>query len=856
MAASEVQCTGVKEELKEHKKGETPTPERPSASSTPDSLSSDDMCSICLGCITDRCVTDSCLHGFCLLCLKEWAKQKAVCPLCKLNFTKIMYDIKGETEYKEWKVPQPEPQERSHANTYFQDFLDAERRIFFGYRTTPFPGASRLRALSDLNRRSATVLDAIPSLPPNRRARYSVRESNLFRLSVYLNNLWIQPLADITGRYRQTSPELYREQPALTHRLVPWVNREIAAMLPPSRVGLVLTEVMDLIERHPINSREFLIAVQPHFGNNSRHFIHEFYHFARSPYDMVGHDNAAQYVPRYENEYVSSNSSSEDSDAVVEVDAVGNPVASTSSTDGSRGQLGPGNVVREETLTQGGSVVISSSSSSSDSSDGEDTQPSRARISSNNFDVTSNPEPPSTMRRLLDRAYNFLSTVNDGASTSRPRNQEDDNSGKASAKLPTNYDDDSDGCFIIEEVVPKVPTPEIIELDSDDENSEIIKQDDNSVNEDISSKKRRKVSGKSKPSLKRTNILPIPASNDASDVECTIARQDHSYCTEDSSMRALPSSSGTQVKTPASIQTNFRKDNYTKTRSDVYGMCDTSFSSFSDSDICDIANDIINSNRMNRSSISHPSTSKGSKEKSSRKEKRKHSDRSYSSSLEKPRKQKYSEEDTLLVKIPRKDLKCKIKSSLSHSHSSSRSGSGHRRHSYHREYAVESSNSSNGAWDSSVLSRKTKQNELRPSCSRGPSSYRREKYPVSVSDNKHRSSSLSSCDELRVKSKSSRHDEKLRKLKKSLKKRKRRHKEKHRNKSKKSSKTRKHTKSKTKRYTSSDSENESRRPRKKSCKKKELSISDSSDSSYIQYKRHTTVRLRIGDSSSSSSIED
>ena len=59
---------------------------------------------------------------------------------------------------------------------------------------------------------------------------------------------------------------------------------------------------MGMIVRYPINSREFRRALRPYLGSRSRHFAHEFYHFARSMYDMVGHDNASHYVPRSEND--------------------------------------------------------------------------------------------------------------------------------------------------------------------------------------------------------------------------------------------------------------------------------------------------------------------------------------------------------------------------------------------------------------------------------------------------------------------------------------------------------------------------------------------------------------------------
>lgn len=586
------------------------TPERPPSEGSP---ISDDTCPICLSHITDKCVANSCLHGFCLVCLKEWSKQKAVCPLCKLSFTIIMYDIKSESEYKEWKVPRPDPPERNQGIANFQEFLDAERRRFFGYRTTNFPGAATLRHLYP--GRPQAIPDAIPSGPRERRpSRFNLRGSSMFRLSVYLNNVWVQPIADITGSYRQSSPDLYREQPALTHRLVPWVNRELAALLPSSRVGVVLAEVMDLIVRYSINSREFRRAMQVHLGRRTNHFVHEFYHFALSPYDMVGHDNAAQYVPRYGfNEDESSSSSSDDSDAVVEVDMRGNPVSANSGVETRQGPAGAGALVaRVETLTQEGSVVISSddssSSSSSSSSESDDaeypaTQQSAAVAvpstpTQPDFSETHNPEPPETcsMTRLLGRTKDFLSTINEGASTSRSEENCATQQQHANSTLKTEVSSDSeqsDSCIVIEEVKKRQKTPEIIDLESDEDeeleasskekhhhgkrfrdsdraeqhtpsfkekdnhwkkkiSQDFIRDKGSSSSSNLSSNQHKK--GRRKPTLKRTNF-PLPLSEPScsgSSIRRT-AKEDHSYCDDNESASVEASTSNDRSE---SVQTS------------------------------------------------------------------------------------------------------------------------------------------------------------------------------------------------------------------------------------------------------------------------------------------------------------
>ena len=527
----------------ENKTSQSP-PRSPGSTGSP---ISDDTCPICLGNITDKCMANSCHHCFCLVCLKEWSKQKAVCPLCKESFTKIIYEIKSETEFKEWKVPRFE---QSQPITNFQAFFVPDRR-FFGYRTTNFPGAATLRRQHPGS--TAAIGDAIPSGPRERSsASYNLRGSSFFRLNIYLNNEWVQPIADITGRYRQSSPQLYREQPALTHRLVPWVNRELAALLHSARIGVVLAEIMDLIERHAIDSREFRRAVRPHLGSRTNHFVHEFYHFARSPYDMVGHDNAARYVTRYgfDDESSSESSSSEDSDAVVEVDVQGNPVSSTTSRAQQQGSaVAPDNVEREETLTQEGSVLISSDESSTSETPQQSNLFMQCPASQSSLSDTHNTELPMSasfmMNQLVGRARNFLNSINEGASTSIAEENVTTRSNvkKAMKREAPSDSDDSDTCIIVEEVSKRQQTPEIITLESEEDKyrsslamdskqykkkkyGHESRKDGGRVSKSHSHQERK---GKRKPILDRTNF-PISPCQSSAATSSRISNRDHSYC--------------------------------------------------------------------------------------------------------------------------------------------------------------------------------------------------------------------------------------------------------------------------------------------------------------------------------------
>ncbi|KAL7646733.1 UNVERIFIED_CONTAM: hypothetical protein RMT77_001988 [Armadillidium vulgare] len=502
------------------------TPDTPSRCRSPGSPIGDDACPICLGAFTDKCAAGSCLHNFCLVCLKEWAKQRPVCPLCKQPFTKILYDIKSETDYKEWNIPVPCPHEIGSIGNYqiireriyqtFGEYLDQTNRRFFRYRSTR-TSASRNLENEILN----DVMDTyprIPSLPPRREHRpVPERGSSSFRLSIYTNNVWIQPMADVTGRYRESNPNLYREQPALTHRLVPWVNRELAALLPPSRIGVVLSDIMELIERYPINGRPFRRALRPHLGRRTRHFVHEFYNFARSPYDMIGHDQAAQYIPGV---YMTENETDDDTDGsddddIVEIDSDGAAVESEPLDLSSR-------VAREETIGNDGSIFISSDSDSS------------VQNSSNSnvreVLLLRNPSPSLPIRSpSIDSPREERNAIR---SLDEPGPSGVFRSGIMNVKSEATENvesADSDDCLIVDVLKPKKErTPELIDISSGSEsgsaNQTHWKKKISKQLEDKNSKSRKK------PRIDRTSF----SLQFSGTLNCQRG-EDHNYCTESTS---------------------------------------------------------------------------------------------------------------------------------------------------------------------------------------------------------------------------------------------------------------------------------------------------------------------------------
>ena len=125
---------------------------------------------------------------------------------------------------------------------------------------------------------------------------------------------------------------------AQTHRLVPWLNRELNALMEtqPHQVPYVLQMILDLIQRFNIRSPEFSEQMVPYTGTRTNHFQHEFYNYARSTYDMIGYDRHAMYsehqagtLQPVETYIVSSESSSSSSDNENDINVDASPINET-----------------------------------------------------------------------------------------------------------------------------------------------------------------------------------------------------------------------------------------------------------------------------------------------------------------------------------------------------------------------------------------------------------------------------------------------------------------------------------------------------------------------------------------------
>lgn len=116
-----------------------------------------------------------------------------------------------------------------------------------------------------------------------------------------------------------------RENEAQIHRLGPWLQRELDFLISDSTRAF--QTIMRTITSIPILSPMFRQMMLPFLNVYTDHFLHEFYSFASSPFDMVGYDCAVQYqagssppiTDSFVNEVISSSDAenSTDSDIVM-----------------------------------------------------------------------------------------------------------------------------------------------------------------------------------------------------------------------------------------------------------------------------------------------------------------------------------------------------------------------------------------------------------------------------------------------------------------------------------------------------------------------------------------------------------
>ncbi|XP_067678321.1 uncharacterized protein [Haliotis asinina] len=322
---------------------ETDKPDSPSRSSS----SPDPNCAICLSKLENKSFTDSCFHMFCFVCLLEWSKIKAECPLCKQPFKSIIHNVRSYDDYDQYHL------EVDTVGNQFSFGSPSGRR--FRYRTT----LTQDHVFGFRPRRNSQHPDIGSRLPTTITTRQNWRRqreaaTSEFRRRVYINGMRVVGIRDSSGRSRNISPEFFASNPATSHRLVPWLNRELNALLynHEEHVQFVLELIMDLIKRFPIQSEEFFQHVFPFISRHTRHFMHEFESFAKSPFCISSYDQKAIYEQKPESVSDSDSVHSDGNDSDVMIVSPTYCPTSPSYPNPARRRRDPGAVRRHHTRSE------------------------------------------------------------------------------------------------------------------------------------------------------------------------------------------------------------------------------------------------------------------------------------------------------------------------------------------------------------------------------------------------------------------------------------------------------------------------------------------------------------------------
>lgn len=278
------------------------------------SVSPTSRCPICLSLIDNPAFTDMCIHQFCYTCLCEWAKVKAVCPVCKQEFQTIAYNVQSYEKFDELSVKSltvPEPCTRFQGNhTGFQISAILSHGVSqihghpqdarFRYRTTMTSDYRDVLRRLEEQRITEELRNPVLRLTVNHRP--FVFSSNA-RKAVYRTGLRVQHLQTTSEQvFSLINPQFFNDNPACKIRLSPWLQRELDVMAELSDIPvigdtmLLINLIFSLLNTLKITSQSFYNKLYPYFRRYTLHFLQELYCFARSaPYTMPQYDSCVVY---------------------------------------------------------------------------------------------------------------------------------------------------------------------------------------------------------------------------------------------------------------------------------------------------------------------------------------------------------------------------------------------------------------------------------------------------------------------------------------------------------------------------------------------------------------------------------
>merc|ERR1712226_139303 len=232
---------------------------------------------------------EECEHEFCLGCIRKWSQEKEqpTCPCCNHRFEFVLEIKKNGTQVK----------------LDAKSFVKAHKS-----NTKPKNGSSSTSGpiISDMHWELAQ------------------------RLGIYKNNMKVKKLTNTRGRRpRAVDAAAYRMHPAWLVRLMPFVRRELQAVVPT-----INFRKMQEIESKVYHDAQFVGLPRPGrcqylvdvFDGNLQYvdiFCHELLNFAASPFETVQeYDRAAVYATLQDGELAAASSRADQSQVITLDDTV------------------------------------------------------------------------------------------------------------------------------------------------------------------------------------------------------------------------------------------------------------------------------------------------------------------------------------------------------------------------------------------------------------------------------------------------------------------------------------------------------------------------------------------------------
>lgn len=253
-------------------------------------------CSICLGPFENRTFLKECFHSFCQICIMQWSELSRLCPLCKTFYRTLIHSVTKDLEFEEYTFPkkQPSDEKKQAQRNQFSEVMDDGRR--FRYSSTVVDSATWAQRRQERERAENQRATGREQRKISRRLRWSATKDR--RKAVYKLKMIIKEVKQ-RGRtlVRDISPRFFKDNPAIKHRLVPWLLRDLNVLLgnDDEMIRFVMSLILNLIPKISMDSEEFKQQLVGFLYDKTSQFVDELVSFARSPYDIRGYDNNVVY---------------------------------------------------------------------------------------------------------------------------------------------------------------------------------------------------------------------------------------------------------------------------------------------------------------------------------------------------------------------------------------------------------------------------------------------------------------------------------------------------------------------------------------------------------------------------------